>query len=321
MKTWEQGAGNKQPKSVECACEQGFMLLGLIVAIFIILLALSVAAPVVARNLRRDRELEAVHRGNQYVRAIQLYYRKFGHYPGSMEQLDNSNNIRFLRQRYKDPINGKEDWRPIPVGQNKTTVKGFFGEPLVGLTTTGAGAGSVSLSTGIGGASMSGITTGPNAPAGVAGAPGIGATGAAATPAAAGAAGTPGASGSTDTSANGAGGSTGTLATSPLGTSSGTGQPFMGVGLEVSGDSIIELNEQTAYNAWEFLYDPRVDQMKAKAAALNGGGVNGGGLGTTTLGTSGGIGSGAATGAAGQGGAVPSGAAGTAPPPQATTQQ
>ena len=189
MKIRHQESEIRDRKSVERASEQGFMLLGLIVAIFIILLALSVAAPVVARNLRRDRELEAVHRGNQYVRAIQLYYKKFGHYPGSMEQLDNSNNIRFLRQRYKDPINGKEDWRPIPVGQNKTTVKGFFGEPLAGLTTTGAGAGSVSLSTGIGGASMSGITNGVNAPPGTAGALGIGAAGAAATPAAQGAAG------------------------------------------------------------------------------------------------------------------------------------
>ena len=92
----------------------------------------------------------------------------------------------------------------------------------------------------------------------------------------------------------------------------------MGVGLEASGDSIIELNEQTAYNAWEFLYDPRVDQMKAKAAALNGGGITGGGLGTTTLGTSPGIGSGGVTGPSGT---APSGAAGTSAPPTATTQQ
>ena len=36
--------------------EQGFMLVGLIVAIFFVLLALSVAAPKVAQQLRRDRE-------------------------------------------------------------------------------------------------------------------------------------------------------------------------------------------------------------------------------------------------------------------------
>src|SRR5882757_4801832 len=114
--------------------EQGFMLVGLIVAIFFVLLALSVAAPKVAQELRREREVEAVHRGNQYVRAIRLYYRKFGHYPGSIEQLEKTNNMRFLRQRYVDPMTGKDDWRLIKVGEAKTTVKGFFGQPLAGLT-------------------------------------------------------------------------------------------------------------------------------------------------------------------------------------------
>src|ERR1700730_12918004 len=113
--------------------EQGFMLVGLIVAIFFILLALSVAAPKVAQQLRREREVEAVHRGNQYVRAIRLYYRKFGHYPGSIEQLEKTNNIQFLRQQYVDPMTGKADWRLIKVGEAKTTVKGFFGKPLTGL--------------------------------------------------------------------------------------------------------------------------------------------------------------------------------------------
>src|SRR5580704_5074921 len=125
--------------------EQGYMLVGLIVAIFLILLVLGTAAPKVARSLQREREVEAEHRANQYVRAIQLYYKKFGHYPGSMDQLEKSNNIRFLRQRYIDPLTGKSDWRMIKVGENKTTVKGFFGQPLAGLTPglgTAAGAAS-----------------------------------------------------------------------------------------------------------------------------------------------------------------------------------
>ena len=133
--------------------EDGFMLVGLIVAIFLILLALSVAAPKVAQDLRRDREVEAVHRGNQYVRAIRLYYRKMNNtYPGSMEQLEKSNNIRFLRQKYVDPMTGKEDWRLIHVGEAKTTVKGFFGQPLAGLAP-GLGTAAGMASPGIGGSS------------------------------------------------------------------------------------------------------------------------------------------------------------------------
>jgi len=123
--------------------DAGFMLVGLIVAIFLILLVLSIAAPTVAKELRRDRELEAIHRGNQYVRAVQLYYRKVGHYPGSIEQLEKTNNIRFLRQRYPDPMTGKPDWKLIHQGEAKTTVKGFFGKPLSGLNSSG-GLGSAS---------------------------------------------------------------------------------------------------------------------------------------------------------------------------------
>ena len=141
--------------------EEGFTLVGLVVAIFLILLVLAVAAPKVAKDLKRDREVEAVHRGNQYVRAVQLYYRKFGHYPGSIEQLEKTNNIRFLRQKYVDPMTGKADWRLIHLGEAKTTVKGFFGAPLTGIAPgLGSAAGLASpggIGAGAAGASAGGV--------------------------------------------------------------------------------------------------------------------------------------------------------------------
>ena len=45
-----------------------------------------------------------IHRGVQYARAVKLYYRKYGSYPTSIEQLENTNKIRYLRKRYKDPM-------------------------------------------------------------------------------------------------------------------------------------------------------------------------------------------------------------------------
>ena len=300
------------------------MLLGLIVVIFIILLTLSVAAPIVARSLRRDREVEAVHRGNQYVRAIQMYYKKFGRYPGSLDQLEKSNNIRFLRQKYADPITGKNDWRIIPVGQNKTTVKWFFGEPLTGLQTSGVGSIAGNLSTGIGTASM---TSAPS-PTGAAGAAGSTAggglslggpsslSGIGAPAGTASAPGTPGASGSTDTSTTGT--TPGGLGSLTPSSGSPAGVPFMGVGLEAPGDSIIVLNEQTTYATWEFLYDPRLDVMKTKALALNGGGI-----GTTpasslgqTPGPTGTPGATSPTGATPTPGTAPPGTTGPTPAPQ-----
>ena len=57
----------------------------------------------------------------------------------------------------------------------------------------------------------------------------------------------------------------------------------MGVGSNASGNSIIEPNEQTTYETWEFLYDPRVELLRAKSALNAGAGSAGAG----TLGSSG----------------------------------
>jgi type II secretory pathway pseudopilin PulG len=78
-------------------------------------LALAIAAPKVARSIQRDRDLETFHRGMQYRRAIQLYYRKFHAYPPNVEALVNTNDIRFLRKKYIDPITGQDDWKPNPL--------------------------------------------------------------------------------------------------------------------------------------------------------------------------------------------------------------
>jgi type II secretory pathway pseudopilin PulG len=278
------GKAGPQPSS-----EQGFMLLGLIVVIALVLIALSVAASKEAFTLRREREEESAHRANQYVRAIQLYYKKFGHYPGSIEQLENTNNIRFLRQRYVDPLTGKADYRLIPVGQNQTTVKGFFGEPLAGIASAGLGAAAGMQSNGIGGAA------GANGAFGASGAFGpTGATGAAGSTNASGSSGAfggssgsfGGSSGSFGDSSGAFGGSSGLGSAAGMQSPAGMGLPgstgpFMGVGSSATGNSIITPNEQTTYQTWEFLYDPRIEQLKL-AAALNGGGpdaLGGGALG------------------------------------------
>jgi len=272
----------KQEKT-ERAGEQGFMLLAAIIAIFLVLLALSVAAPKVAQALRRDREVETIHRGNEYVRAIQLYYRKFGHYPASMEALEKSNNIRFLRQQYVDPMTGKQDWRLIKMGEAKTTVKGFFGQPLSGLATSGAGASGLGSAAGM----SSGIGIGQGGAGPAAGSPGQGIGGSSSggfslgggpsfgsspgSPTGTGAAG--GASGGTgpDSSSGSSTGSGSGLSSQSATSFSGGGGMFVGVGLPKNGDSITVLNEQTSYQTWEFLYDPRIEQMKAKSALLGNG--------------------------------------------------
>jgi hypothetical protein len=63
----------------------------------------------------------------------------------------------------------------------------------------------------------------------------------------------------------------------------------MGVGSNANGDSIMEPNGQAQYQDWEFLYDPRVELLRAKAALTGGlGSAGAGALGTgSNIGTPG----------------------------------
>jgi hypothetical protein len=119
---------------------------------------MAVSAPRIAADIQRDREVETMHRGKQYIRAIQLYYRKFNAYPPSMDALVKTNEIRFLRKRYLDPITGKDDWKSIMYCQNKAPIAmGFFGQPLGPtsgcgpLAGTGPSGGNGLQGTGVGG--------------------------------------------------------------------------------------------------------------------------------------------------------------------------
>jgi type II secretory pathway pseudopilin PulG len=85
--------------------QRGYIMITLMLALALIMLALLTVLPDIRQQVRRDREEELRHRGNAYMRAIQHYYKKFGRYPSRVEELENTNNLRFLRKRYKDPVN------------------------------------------------------------------------------------------------------------------------------------------------------------------------------------------------------------------------
>jgi type II secretory pathway pseudopilin PulG len=235
----------------------------ILLALFVI--ALSVAAPLVAKDAERDKEVEAVQRGKQYALAIRLYYKRYGAYPTSIKQLEMTNNVRYLRKHYLDPITGKDDWRLIHVGEAKVPPMGFFGQPLspgVGSTTTGlmgngtgytgaggsTGAGGIGVSTISGGAFTSNSATGTADPTnGGAAQAGTGFT-------------SPGATSS----------GTGTTGTSGNGFDIGGG-PIVGVGIPVQKKSIVVYHKQDAFNKWEFTYDPAQDQQMLSSSTGVGG--------------------------------------------------
>ena len=273
-----EATGLEATKQGECG-DEGYLLVGAMVAIFIVLLVLSVGAARVARQLQREKEVEAVHRGDQYVRAIRVYYRKNGNrYPTSVEQLLSTNNQRFLRQKYLDPLTGKDDWRLIHLGENQTTVKGFFGEELPGLTSGLGSASSLASSTGsqtTGGSSSTSAFNNSGLGSGAgglgSGALGSGGLGSSSTGASTGGQG----SGTAGSSGSGTASSTGTGSSSGFGSGTGSVGLMMGVGSSASGPSIVAVNGQDTYQTWEFLYDPRIEQLYAKAT-LFGGGVSSG---------------------------------------------
>jgi len=96
--------------------ESGFAMLMVFVMAAVIAVGLYYEMPRIAFESQRAREQILVDRGMQYRRAIQLFYRKFGRYPAAMDDLETTNNIRFLRHKYKDPMTGKDDWRIVHMG-------------------------------------------------------------------------------------------------------------------------------------------------------------------------------------------------------------
>lgn len=283
--------------------EEGFILLAVLFLVVLVLIGLAVAAPKIAKSIQRDKEIELVHRGEEYKRAIKLYYKKFGAYPSSIDQLLNTNDIRFLRKRYTDPITGKDDWRLIYYGQAKVPPMGLFGQPLApiaGPTTGGplggplgapadqsgqAGTVTVDQPQGQDNSSSNSDNAGDNSNNANSGEnaannPSVTITGAAPT--------APGtAPGSVPGAANGAGGTT----TGAFGSTLGGG-PIVGVGIPSTKASLIEYKKQKQYNKWEFVYNPIEDTLAAGGMAggntttVNGtNGTTTGAPGTTTPGT------------------------------------
>src|SRR5271166_1380745 len=93
--------------------QRGYMLITLMLALALIAIGLMAVLPDIKQQVQRDREEELRHRGTAYMRAIQHFFKKFGRYPTRVEELESTNNMRFLRKRYKDPmtrdaVTGKE---------------------------------------------------------------------------------------------------------------------------------------------------------------------------------------------------------------------
>ena len=252
--------------------QQGYVLVVMLLFLAIMAIGLTAMAPAMAQRIRRDREIEMIHRGRQYARAIRLFYRKFGRYPMRLEELENTNNIRFLRRRYKDPMTASGEWHLIHYGE----VQSLGGNaPLL----PGAGVPGIPGATGSSSSASPFANTFASVAQGTSGQAGATTAQSGTTTGQSGTA-TSGQSGTTTTasgSSSESGQSSGQPGTpvsqlsSPLGGTNPVfgGGPVLGVSSTSKKESIKILDKKNHYNEWQFVYDPTLD-MTAGIPAVAG---------------------------------------------------
>ncbi len=247
----------------------------LILMFFVVLLTFSMMAvlPRMIQQVKRDREEEMIHRGTEYARAVKKYYKKFNRYPNSIQDLENTNNIRFLRKRYKDPMSKDGNWKLL----NVTDVQQGVSNPNFGVSQAGnfnPAQGGLGAQTGgafgqqinIGGqpggqqppaiSTDGGVSGGGTQPGGVSVTPlgGSGTTGDT------GSSGTTGDTGSGNTTSSSGAGAPGNPATGGQpGQTYGAGG-IVGVESVSKAKTIREFGGKHNYNKWMFIYDPTQDK-------------------------------------------------------------
>ena len=112
--------------------EAGFAMLLVFLMAAVVAISLYMEIPRVAFQSQRQKEQLLMERGEQYQRAIQLFVRTTGHYPAKLDDLENFNNRRFLRHKFKDPITGKQDWRLIHINAAGVFADSLLNKPKQG---------------------------------------------------------------------------------------------------------------------------------------------------------------------------------------------
>jgi hypothetical protein len=282
------------PRSQKNKNEEGYILLLLLLGCALMAIAFTAIIVPFKFQIERAQETEMIHRGVQYTRAIRGYYKKFGRYPTKLEDLDNTQNLRYLRKHYKDPI-ASQEFKLLHYGDPGLSIGGSIGStPINGATPAGAamnspngsafgsssgfGNGGTLNNSSFGGSSFgnSNSSFGNNNSSfgNSGGSSGVNSQGVFAESSGnanggnAGSQGTTGQQGADQTS--GQDSSQGSNGTTGPGQGSGTGGsgnqtvfgggPIVGVASVSKKKTIRIYNKKTKYNEWQFVYDPTADR-------------------------------------------------------------
>jgi type II secretory pathway pseudopilin PulG len=102
--------------------ENGYTLIILLFALFVMSIGLLVAVPVWETQIQREKEEELIFRGKQYVEAIRLFQTKNpGSFPKTFDELVEEKCIRKL---FTDPMTEDGEWNIILPYTGISTKKG-----------------------------------------------------------------------------------------------------------------------------------------------------------------------------------------------------
>ena len=99
----------QNPKS-KIQNQKGFSLLELMIAMFILIILLSVAFPTYQRSVQHARETVLKENLWQMRRAIDQFTSDKGKLPKSIDELV---ELKYLREKPIDPVTEKDDWEEI----------------------------------------------------------------------------------------------------------------------------------------------------------------------------------------------------------------
>jgi type II secretory pathway pseudopilin PulG len=103
--------------------QRGFTLAAVVILMAVMAVFLGVAVQTVSFQQQREKEEELIFRGNQIVEGIRIFRARFGRFPLSLDELFKA-KPRCMRKHWLDPITGKDDWAPVFLGQEGTSLTG-----------------------------------------------------------------------------------------------------------------------------------------------------------------------------------------------------
>ena len=105
-----QGATRRSEMARERLDDRGYIMVVLLIGMAVVAVWMTALLPSWRQQATRQKEADLIFRGEQYARAIALYYRKNNNtLPNNIDVLVSQ---RYLRRKYKDPITG-QDFLPI----------------------------------------------------------------------------------------------------------------------------------------------------------------------------------------------------------------